>query len=67
MGLLHAVGIEVQSCVGIWRLVGIQCSHLCVVKAQVEDVKFAFEEVFLYLPPVSSNRRCITKLFICIH
>lgn len=33
-----------QSCFGVCRLVGTQCSHLYVLKAQVEDVKFAFEE-----------------------
>jgi len=56
-----------QNCCGICRLVGTQCSHLYVVKAQVEDVKFAFEEVFLYLLLVSNSRRSITKLFICIN
>jgi hypothetical protein len=47
--------------------VGIQCSHLYVVKPQVEEVTFAFEEVFLSLLLVSGTHRCITKLFMCIH
>ena len=33
----------------------------------MEDVEFAFEEVFLYLLLVSNSRRSITKLFTCIN
>ena len=33
----------------------------------MEDVKFAFEEVFLYLLLVSNSRRSITKRFVRIN
>lgn len=56
-----------QSCFGICRLVGTQCWHLYVVKAQVGDVTFALQEVFLYLLLVSNIRRSITKLSRCIN